>query len=316
MSVFDIEKKDAKGTFQKYSDLLSKYLIREGGRERVLALLQELLLHMNEVCETCQQDRIRCALKPLCGPSRPFLITRIELGFKSEELPQFCLKQYLNYIKNFLTGKIKYVELKDIKLTLGQFFSLLQEIRPIPVYIPPRDQPDELIKVLFDTVKKTLDNVLVFKGKDHSYLWMLNTLIHIDMTSRIITINPTDDPITSEEELKQAIITLSTIYDIPVEIIEEMYGFWYINFFIKKIKTKRILTKEELETLRISREKLEQHTDYAVYNIREQKIHALVDIASPGRNPKGKRLTMGTLRKIFDIIKETRTKLDLVGKQK
>jgi hypothetical protein len=207
---------------------------------------------------------------------------------------------------------MKYAELKDAKLTLGQFFSILSEIKSVPAYIPPRDQPEELIKVLFETLKKVLTKAQIFEGKSHSYIHYDNILIHVNMDSRIITINPTDNPITSEEELKQTINTLASIYNIPIEIIEEMYGFWYIKFSVKELKTERQLNKEELEILRVSREKLEQFSDYAIYNIRKKEIDALVDIASPGKNPRGKRLTVGLIRKFFEIIDDTKNKLKTV----
>lgn len=299
----------------EYSDKLSKYLFQKGGKEKVLSLLNELLTHINEVCEECERDRIRCALKPLCGKSRPFLTTRLEIGYVIEELPQFCLKQHLNYIKNFLKGKIKASVYKDVKMTISQFITIMNEIKPIPLFIPPGDQPEELIKVLFKAVKEIIPNATIFQGSPISYIYAYETLLGVDVDSRIVNLNPADDPVTSEEELKMLIKALCHIYNIQVDLIEEMYGFWYIDFYVKNLGSQRALIKQELELLRISRGKLEELSDYVTYTIREKEIHCLVDIASPGRNPKGKLLTTELIKNFFKIISEVKNKLQSVTEE-
>ncbi|MEM2109445.1 MAG: hypothetical protein QW327_03050 [Candidatus Odinarchaeota archaeon] len=285
----------------KFSEYLKK---AESGK--VLYLLKELLSHINQVCIECESDRIRCMLRPICGKSRPYLSIRLELGYATEVLPQFCLKQHLNYFSNFLKNKIKGPLYKDVKITVNQFLLLLDGIKPLSLFIPPMDQVEELFKIILRVVKNILPEAEIYPGHIHSYIHVFNSLIHINMKSGIVNLNPTDEPITSEEELKKLIDVYSRIYDLKVEIIEEMYGFWYLDFFIKKLESGKPLEKEEMEILNFYRQKLESRSDYTTYTIIENELHCIIDIPTPGKTTVNRMLNPGVVNYFFKIIADSR----------
>ena len=289
----------------EYVGKFSEYL-KKAASGKVLYLIKELLSHIHQVCVECESDRIRCMLRPICGKSRPYLSIRLELGYSVDELPQFCLKQHLNYFSNFLKGKIKSPLYKDVKITVNQLLLLLDEIKPLSLFIPPMDQVEELFKIILNVVKNILPEAEIYAGPTHSYIHVFNSLIHINMKSGIVNLNPTDEPITSEEELKKLIDVYSRIYDLKVEIIEEMYGFWYLDFFIKKLESGKPLEKEEMEILKFYRQKLELKSDYTTYTIIENEVHCIIDIPTPGKTTVNRMLTAGMVNYFFKIISDSR----------
>ncbi len=285
----------------QYISKFSEYLKR-GATSKVLYLVKELLTHITQVCVECESDRIRCMLRPMCGKSRPYLSIRLELGYRIEELPQFCLQQHLNYFRNFLKGKVKGSVFKDVKITISQLLMLLDDIKPLSIYIPPIDQSEEIFKIILNIVKKIIPEAEIYHGNIHSYISVFGSLIHIDLKSGMVNLNPSDEPLTSPDELKTLVEIYSKIYNIKVEIIEEMYGFWYLDFFVKKLEPGKALEKEEMDTLRVFRKKLEEYSNYATFSIIEDELHCIVDIPTPGKNDVSRMLTPGVIHAFFKII--------------
>ncbi len=286
-----------------YISKFAEYL-KKGATSKIIYLLKELLTHIKAVCLECESDRIRCILKPMCGKSRPYLSIRLELGYRIEELPQFCLKQHLNYFSNFLKGKVKGRVFKDVKITISQLLMVLDEIKPLSIYIPPLDQNEEIFKIILNIVKTIIPEAEIYPGNEHSYISVFGTLIHINLKSGMVNLNPSDEPITSPDELKKLIEIYSKIYNIKVDIIEEIYGFWYLDFFIKKIESEKSLEKKEMDMLRAARRKLEAHSNYATFSIIEDELHCIVDIPAPGKNDVIKMLDPELINTFFKIIKD------------
>ncbi|WEU39931.1 MAG: hypothetical protein OdinLCB4_005535 [Candidatus Odinarchaeum yellowstonii] len=294
-------KKDEKEVEFQYISKFSEYL-KKGASSRVLYLLKELLTHINVVCLECESDKMRCMLRPMCGKSRPYLSIRLELGYRIEELPQFCLQQHLNYFSNFLRGKIKGNVFKDVKITIGQLLTLLDEIKPLSIYIPPIDQREEIFKIILNMVKTIIPEAETYIGGSHGYISVFNSLIHIDMKNGMVNLNPSDEPVSSPDELKKLVEIYSKIYNIKVEVIEEAYGFWYLDFLIKKLEPGKSLEKEVIDMLRTTREKLEELSNYATFSIIEDELHCIVDVPAPGKSDLIRMLTPGLINNFFKII--------------
>ncbi|MFX0067453.1 MAG: hypothetical protein ACFFA1_05920 [Promethearchaeota archaeon] len=308
---------------EKYGEKLAGFISSEENRERVLALVEELLSHICDVCVECESDRIKCAFKPICGSNRPFLNVMIDLGMKLEDLPQYCLQQRTNMIKRYLHGKIKYLSLKDAKIPLKLLLETIPKDRSLPLFVPKN--PKELIDVLKDEFNRNFEEVTITPDEgDEKYLHNIpekimfvavdGKLLYLDLENGTATMNPLNDPIDSEAKLKLLIRHLAKVNGLDVDIIEEMYGFWYLNFLL--LDKCDGLGKEIIDSLKYYITTLEPYSDYVTYRLDDEKLYLLVDVKPPGKSPLGKAIKMKTLNKIFEVVQQAWKTLEKESKDK
>ncbi|MFX0096718.1 MAG: hypothetical protein ACFE7E_03065 [Candidatus Hodarchaeota archaeon] len=308
---------------EKYGEKLAGFISSEENRERVLSLVEELLSHICDVCVECESDRIKCAFKPICGSNRPFLNVMVDLGMKLEDLPQYCLQQRTNLIKRYLHGKIKYLSLKDAKIPLKLLLETIPKDRSLPLFVPKN--PKELIDVLKDEFKRNFEEVTITPDEgDEKFLLKVpekimfagvdGKLLYLDLENGTATINPLNDPIDSEAKLRLLIRHLAKVSNLDVDIIEEMYGFWYLNFLLGDECTG--LGKEVIDSLKYYITTLDPYSDYVTYRLDGTKLYLLVDVKPPGKSPLGKAIKMKTLNKIFEVVQEAWQALEQASKEK
>ncbi|MFX1486047.1 MAG: hypothetical protein ACFFBS_02895 [Promethearchaeota archaeon] len=312
-----------KDFIEKYGEKLVGFISSEDNRERVLSLVEELLSHICEVCVECESDRIKCAFKPICGSSRPFLNVMIDLGMSLDDLPQYCLQQRTSLIKRYLHGKIKYLSLRDAKMPLKLFLEIIPKARSLPLFVPKN--PKELVEVLKDEFKRNFQEMTITpdEGDDENspnisekmmFVSVDGKLLYLDLENGIATINPLNDPVDSEGKLRLLIRHLAKISNLDVDIIEEMYGFWYLSFLIKDKCTS--LPKETVNSLKHYMTSLEPYSDYVTYRLDGTKLYLLVDVKPPGKSPLGKGIKTGTLNKIFELVQEAFQTLEKDSEEK
>lgn len=312
-----------KDFIEKYGEKLAGFISSEDNRERVLSLVEELLSHICEVCAECESDRIKCAFKPICGSNRPFLNVMIDLGMSLDDLPQYCLQQRTSLIKRYLHGKIKYLSLKDAKMPLKLFLEIIPKARSLPLFVPKN--PKELVDVLKDEFKRNFEETTITPDEgdeEHSpkisekmmFVSVDGKLLYLDLENGTATINPLDDRVDSEVKLRLLIRHLAKISNLDVDIIEEMYGFWYLSFLLKDKCTS--LPKEMVDSLKRYITSLEPYSDYVTYRLDGTKLYLLVDVKPPGKSPLGKAPKMRTLNKIFELVQEAVQTLEKESKNK
>ncbi|MFX1598874.1 MAG: hypothetical protein ACFFC5_07395 [Promethearchaeota archaeon] len=312
-----------KDFIEKYGEKLAGFISSEENRERVLSLVEELLSHICEVCVECESDRIKCAFKPICGATRPFLNVMIDLGMSLNDLPQYCLQQRTNLIKRYLHGKIKYLSIKDAKIPLKLLLEIIPKARSLPLFVPKN--PKELVDVLKDEFKRNFEEVTITPDEgDEKYSPNVSEkmmfasvdgkILYLNLENGTATINPLSDPIDSEPKLKLLIRHLAKVSNLDVDIIEEMYGFWYLSFLLKDKCTG--LAKEMIDSLKYYITTLEPYSDYVTYRLDGTKLYLLVDVKPPGKSPLGKAIKIRTLNKIFELVQEAFQTLEKESKDK
>jgi len=308
---------------EKYGEKLAGFISSEENRERVLSLVEELLSHICDVCVECESDRIKCAFKPICGSNRPFLNVMVDLGIKLEDLPQYCLQQRTSLLKRYLHGKIKYLSINDAKIPIKLLLETIPKARSLPLFIPKN--PKELIDVLKDEFKRNFEEVTITPDEgDENYLPKIpekimfvavdGKLLYLDLENGTATINPLNDPIDSETKLRLLIRHLAKVSSLDVNIIEESFGFWYLNFLLRDKCTS--LGKEIIDSLKYYITTLEPYSDYVTYRLDGTKLYLLVDVKPPGKSPLGKAIKIKTLNKIFDVVQEAWQTLEKESKEK
>jgi len=107
---------------------------------------------------------------------------------------------------------------------------------------------------------------------------------------------------------------LAKVSSLDVNIIEESFGFWYLNFLLRDKSTS--LGKEIIDSLKYYITTLEPYSDYVTYRLDGTKLYLLVDVKPPGKSPLGKAIKMKTLNKIFDVVQEAWQTLEKASKEK
>lgn len=258
---------------------------------------QEFLGLMRQKCYNCNKSRVECAFQPHCE-NRKYINVMIEMKVNLNDIPAFCYSQQLRNIKDFLDGKAYLIEPIDYKVFLSDFINLLN--------IKMKLELKNYDKILNEIIKKISDlkgNVYKIqrKGEKINYFMLIaeGYIYYFDLKKAIVTINLHNKAIQTEDELKNIIDLYSQYYNIEIEIIEEMTGWWYIKAAIpsKKLKSDKIINDYK--------EKIQEFSEFVNFYSEDSLIYFLIDIKTPlNQKWKDNKLSVSKLSEIFKLLNE------------
>ncbi|MFX1294553.1 MAG: hypothetical protein ACFFD2_06845 [Promethearchaeota archaeon] len=223
---------------------------------------------------------------------------QIDLGIDKKDLPDFCYSLHVNNISNYLMNKIYSIEPVDVKVFLSKFIEILGTKINLG-----SDSYEDISNELMKRVGKFKGNIYsAYRNEDRiSYFMFIadEVIYYIDFKRGIVTVNLQNKLITTEQELSDLINLYSQCYNIKVEIIEEMEGWWYLKASIqfKKLKS--------MNPIKESSEKFQEFSDYVYYSIDGNILNFVLDVKTPlNQNWKDKKLSAIKIKKIFEILND------------
>ena len=141
---------------------IENYLKRDTHPRDKAELYNMLKERIEELCENCQRDRIRCVLNPMCY-HRFLLKLRILNGLKIEDQPKFCYSVHKNIIlRDFLNKTVVYKPY-DSYLYMVDFFDVFfhGDYRKLNKFISKRQYKD---------VKKIFDDRIYNRNENFNYI--------------------------------------------------------------------------------------------------------------------------------------------------
>ncbi|MFX0140291.1 MAG: hypothetical protein ACFFDN_42010 [Candidatus Hodarchaeota archaeon] len=282
---------------KKYSKEFNTYLEKFNELGSIDYISQEFLGLMRQKCYNCNKSRVECAFQPHCE-NRKYINVMIEMKVNLNDIPAFCYSQQLRNIKDFLDGKAYLIEPIDYKVFLSDFINLLN--------IKMKLELKNYDKILNEIIKKISDlkgNVYKIqrKGEKINYFMLIaeGYIYYFDLKKAIVTINLHNKAIQTEDELKNIIDLYSQYYNIEIEIIEEMTGWWYIKAAIpsKKLKSDKIINDYK--------EKIQEFSEFVNFYSEDSLIYFLIDIKTPlNQKWKDNKLSVSKLSEIFKLLNE------------
>lgn len=271
---------------EKYEDL-----------ELLTFMSSEFLDMMRQKCEKCNKSRIECTFNPFCA-ERKLLSIQIVVGVDKKDLPDFCYSLHVENIAKYLTNKTYSIEPVDVKLFLPKFLEILE----IKINLDP-DSYEEICSEIVKKVSKYKGTIYSsYRNEDTITYFMFiadGVIYHIDFRRGIVTINLLNKVVTTEQELSDIIKLYSQHYNIKVEIIEEMEGWWYLKAFIPFKKLKNV------NLLKDYKDKFQEFSDYVYYSVEGTIINYIIDVKTPlYQNWKETKFNVVKIKKIFELLNE------------
>ncbi|MHA1378481.1 MAG: hypothetical protein ACTSRG_08875 [Candidatus Helarchaeota archaeon] len=278
---------------KKYSGEFAKFLEKFNELGSLEYISNEFLSLMRQKCFNCNKNRVECAFQPHCE-NRKFLNIMIHIKMNLNDIPSFCYSQQLRNIKDFLNGKAYLIEPVDYKVFLQDFIEIL-DIKLKSKSVDYNFLKNEIIK-----------NISILKGKVYSvdrkmknsryFMFLADSIIYqIDFEQEVVTINLNEKIVETEEELSEIINLYSQYFNIDVEIVEEMVGWWYLKIALpsKRLKSENILVEYK--------EKIQEISEFANFFPENGTIIFLIDLKTP-KNLKWKNLKF-KVSDLFNIFK-------------
>ncbi|MFX1451857.1 MAG: hypothetical protein ACFFCM_13505 [Promethearchaeota archaeon] len=287
---------------KKYSKEFNNYLEKFDEFGSIDYISREFLGLMRQKCYNCNKSRVECAFQPHCE-NRKYMNVMIEMKVNPNDLPAFCYSQQLRNIKDFLDGKAYLIEPIDYKVFLSDFIEILN----IKIKVETKNYEkllNEIIKKLTDLKGKV--NTIRRKGEKKYYFMLIarGIIYYIDLQKEIVTINLQNKAIETENELKDVIELYKQYYNIEIEIIEEMTGWWYLKAVIsfKKLKNEKLIIDYK--------EKIQEFSEFVNYFLEDGSVYFLIDIKTPlSLKWKDNKLTISKLSEIFKSLDELSKKM-------
>ena len=296
-------------------------------------IAREFLNLMKQKCEKCLRYRTECALNPHCKDRR-YINILIDMGVKPDDLPSFCYLQHKRSIENILKSKPNLFDPTDAKLYLTDFLQILGVKKTLSKNIK---RICNNLDMLLPKFASNFESIFLENKK--LYIFSMNDSLNlIDFDSEIVTINLKHEYPKSEEELRSYILLYKKIFQLDIEIIEEMWGWWYIKVTfpnlntlkkrlkhfedkvgadntydfpdLKSIRDKFLKLKTIQEKIKIFEEietelhnKLESLSDHVQYYEEENDFIYLIDLKTPkNQNWNNYKFSVNKLSKIFEIL--------------
>lgn len=270
--------------------------------ENINYILQDFLDLLREKCNNCNKSRVECAFQPHCE-NRKYMNTQVHLKVDPNDLPAFCYSQQVRNINDYLNKKPFLIEPVDYKIFLSDFNELLK----IKTRFDPKnfDKLGKEITRKISNLKGKTYNIQTKEDSKNYFMLIADGIIYfIDLKKEIVTVNLKNKALETEHELSDIINLYSQYYDIKIEIIEEMTGWWYLkaSFPSKKVKSDDILKEYK--------EKIEKFSEYVHYYIDSDTIHFLIDIKTPLNNKwKDFKFSASKIHEIFKLLNEISKKV-------
>jgi len=279
---------------EKNSENLIDYIKNVHNLENTDYVTREFLdLMKKHKCDLCNKNRIDCSFNPWC-PNRMYLSIMIDLDLKKDYLPDFCYSQHLWNLNNYLTGKVYNIEPIDIKLFLEDFIQLLE----INLKIEPT-MYNEIVKKM--TKQKGKVNSIPRREKETDYFLLIadGILYHLDLNRLIVTVNLQNKVVQTEQELADIINLYGQYYNLKVEIIEELMGWWYLKISTPMKKLKNINILQEYS------EKLQEFSEYAYSYLNDSMATFIIDIKTPlNKKWRDLKFSVSKIARVFETIIE------------
>ncbi|MHA1798664.1 MAG: hypothetical protein ACTSVY_09470 [Candidatus Helarchaeota archaeon] len=286
---------------KKYFKGLTTYFKESKDSNSMDYIAREFLGLMKQKCEKCLRYRTECALNPHCK-DRKYINILISLNVKPDDLPGFCYLQHKRSIENLLKGKPNLFEPIDAKLYLKDFLDIVgvkktlsKNIRRIchnlDILLPK-------LSPIFESRYLEFDEIYIFSFND-----MLNL---IDFKVEVVTMNIKFEYPQSEEELKCYIALYQKIFNLDVEIIEEMWGWWYLKITIPDIKSiKKKINNFDVKLETEINNKLENLSDNFQYYEENNDLIYLIDLKTPkNQNWDKYKFNVHKLRRLFETLNQ------------
>ncbi|NHI92713.1 MAG: hypothetical protein EAX96_09460 [Candidatus Lokiarchaeota archaeon] len=319
--------------FKKYSKQLSGYFEKNKDSNSMDYIAKEFLNLMKQKCEKCLRYRTECALNPHCKDRR-YVNILIDMEVKPDDLPSFCYLQHKRSIENILKGKPNLFDPIDAKLYLIDFLQIVGVKKTLSGNM---NRICSNLDQLLPKLAPNFDSKLLEDKK--LFIFTLNDSLNlVDFNSEIVTINLKFEYPKSEEELKAFILLYQKMYHLDIEIIEEMWGWWYLKVIfpdlnelkerienfeqkigfdstydfpdLKSLKEKFLKIKSLKEKIKISEligteisKKLENLCDHVQYYEEDNKFVYFIDVKTPkSQNWYNSKFSVNKLKKIFEIL--------------
>jgi len=255
----------------------------------------------NSLCETCQRDRIRCSIEPLC-PSRIYLNMLIEADVPKKELPQFCYKRRGEEIKRFFLGKNTIVPLEDASYFLDDFLSLFFK----------KNKKEKLMSLFnnrnFKEFIAGLGEILDKYFKEYDYeeidrdLYLIlnksESIVKFSYDKKLITVNLKERRIKDYTKFFKLAKLISRANGLKIEIFSNIGDIYYVKIPILFDSDTKI-SKKELDNLR---SELLKHTNYLLLKQDKNHLNLTFTLIDPTiNNPE--MLKISRLLNVFQIIR-------------
>ena len=232
---------------KKYSKSMTIYFEENRNSNSIEYIAREFLTLMKQKCEKCMRYRTECALNPHCKDRR-YINILVDLNVKPDELPSFCYLQHVRSVKNFLKEKPNLFDPVDAKIYLKDFLKIIGVKKALSKNV---ERISSNLDVILGKLAKRHFHSDYIESRNY-YVFSFNESINlIDFDREIVTINLKYESPSSEEELHSFIIHYQKMFDLEVEIIEEIWGWWNLKITFANLN----LLKENLENFE---EKLEK----------------------------------------------------------
>ncbi len=175
-------------------------------------LVRELFELHEDKCESCQNDRLNCTVRPYCK-NRNFLNMLIEIGVNPQDLPSYCYEQYLIQVRRFIKDK-KGRNMDDRRIPLKDLLAALKmsSIRQFLTYFG---------KQWKKMVRLREGNTLLIAGDD--------MIFHVDFSRGIIGLNPWHHEFRDLDLFSLYVRLFSKYYDINAELFDATLNWWILS---------------------------------------------------------------------------------------
>lgn len=299
----------------EYGDTFVRLFVKEDLQKKLLPFSQSALELFRKYCfEECNDsDRLKCILRPcqeiIDGNNRRLLDLYIDSGIKKKDLPLFCYSQRQQTVSKILSGKERRQGKNiDKKIFLEDFLDIL-----FPNASKPLKRALQRKQTFIKTFTGRLDEMdefTLYSSQDDYLLFSnQNEIFFMDLNRNMVTLNPGEHRIREMPELAGFTSFFNQKYDLQTELIENGFGWNYIQFQV--YKSKKIFTKEEKSKLQ--KFLLEIRKDktglFSAFYIADQAVQVSADIYYNNVGSKGylihneKKLLVSSLEEIFSVMK-------------
>jgi hypothetical protein len=214
--------------YMKYQDRFEQ-LEELGNPTMGRFMLSEVLTKMATTCKSCQRDRMRCTIQPLCS-DRVFLNILIVLGARVSDLPTFCYQVHLRTLQSYLQSGAKRDHPKEPRYPLRHFRRHIQF---------KKDDPDANFQAFTKFLETTTkQEVYAYKIDNTWYFGVGKGIFIVDVRHGLVSLDP-DGDIIRREALEPILTFLTDLHQVQGDLLKDMQDTWYFRVSIPK------LTKEE-----------------------------------------------------------------------
>ena len=202
---------------KKYSKQLTSYFEKNIDSNSMDYIAREFLNLMKQKCEKCLRYRTECALNPHCKDRR-YINILIDMGVKPDDLPSFCYLQHKRSIENVLKDKPNLFDPVDAKLYLKDFLDIVGVKKTLSMNIK---RISDNLEVILSKLATNFESILLENEK--VFIFSINDNLNlVDFNTEIVTLNIRNEYPKSEEELRSYILLYRKIYQLEIDIIEEI----------------------------------------------------------------------------------------------